>query len=126
MAKRLFATCLLALSLPLCAAERVVSLAPSMSEIMLELGAEKRLVGVLDGGPRPAKLAGVSELQAFLERGFTAFEALGGAGDFLEAIGRREYEASRRLFAGDPDPFGEDLSRTPRRGSGGSRARSGP
>ena len=74
----------------------------------------------------PAKLAGVSELQAFLERGFTAFEALGGAGDFLEAIGRREYEASRRLFAGDPDPFGEDLSRTPRRGSGGSRARSGP
>ena len=59
MAKRLVATCLFILSLPLCAAERVVSLAPSMSEIMLELGAEERLVGVLDGGPRPAKLAGV-------------------------------------------------------------------
>ncbi len=74
----------------------------------------------------PAKLAGVSELQAFLERGFTAFEALGGAEAFLGAIGEREFEASRRLFAGDPDPFGESLSRTPRRGSGGSRARSGP
>jgi vitamin B12 transport system substrate-binding protein len=47
---------LLALSLPLAAAERVVSLAPSMSEIMLELGAETRLVGVLDGGERPAAL----------------------------------------------------------------------
>lgn len=73
----------------------------------------------------PARLAGLSELQAFLERGFTAFEALGGASDFLEAIGAREFEASRRLMAGDPDPFGP-VSRTPRRGSGGSRARSGP
>lgn len=72
----------------------------------------------------PAKLAGVSELQAFLERGFTAFEALGGAADFLARIGEREHAASRRLFAGDADPFG--LSRTPRRGSGGSRARSTP
>jgi hypothetical protein len=72
----------------------------------------------------PARAAGLSELQGFLERGFGAFEALGGAGDFLEAIGRREREASRRLFAGDKDPFG--TSRTPGPDSGGSRARSGP
>lgn len=69
----------------------------------------------------PARLAGVSELQGFLERGFTAFQALGGAEDFLAAIADREYAASRRLFAGDPDPFG--LSRKPRPGSGGSRSR---
>ena len=56
MAKRLFAACLLLLSLPLGAAERVISLAPSMSEIMLELGAEQRLVGLLDGGERPLAL----------------------------------------------------------------------
>jgi hypothetical protein len=74
----------------------------------------------------PARAAGLSELQGFLERGFAAFEALGGAGDFLEAIGRREREVSRRLFADAPDPFGTGPSRTPGRGSGGSRARSGP
>lgn len=35
---------------------RVVSLAPSMSEIMLELQADDLLVGVLDGGEQPAAL----------------------------------------------------------------------
>lgn len=74
----------------------------------------------------PARAAGLSELQGFLERGFAAFEALDGAGDFLEAIGRREREVSRRLFADAPDPFGSGPSRTPGRGNGGSRVRSGP
>jgi hypothetical protein len=74
----------------------------------------------------PAKAAGLSELQGFLERGFGAFEALGGAGEFLESIGHRERQASRRLFEGHPDPFGDGVSRTPRRGSAGSRARSDP
>jgi hypothetical protein len=73
----------------------------------------------------PARAAGLSELQGFLERGFSAFEKLDGAGDFLEAIGHRERRASDRLFAGDPDPFGAGpgVSRTPRRGSARSRAR---
>lgn len=53
----------------------------------------------------PARAAGLGELQAFLERGFAAFAELGNADAFLDAIGRRETEASARLFAGDPDPF---------------------
>ncbi|MBA4682732.1 cobalamin-binding protein [Pseudomonas sp. MDMC216] len=51
----LLALCLL--SLPLTAAERVISLAPSLSEIMLDLDAADLLVGVLDGDERPAALA---------------------------------------------------------------------
>lgn len=53
--------CLFALlaALPLAAAERVVSLAPSLTDMVLELDAADRLVGVLDGGPRPQALAGL-------------------------------------------------------------------
>jgi hypothetical protein len=53
----------------------------------------------------PAQLAGLGELQSFLERGFTAFAALGGAGPFLARIDQQEREVSRRLFAGHPRPF---------------------
>lgn len=53
----------------------------------------------------PAKLAGLSELQGFLERGFSAFDHLGGAEAFLDAIAAREYQVSARLFAGHSQPF---------------------
>ncbi len=60
---------------------------------------------ILRASRTPARLLGLSELQGFLERGFTSFEALGGAKDFLEAIGRSELAASQRLFAGEANPF---------------------
>jgi len=53
----------------------------------------------------PAKLAGLGALQSFLERGFGAFRVLGGADDFVGTIVAQEIEVSRRLFAGEPDPF---------------------
>ncbi|MBB5944401.1 hypothetical protein [Xanthomonas sp. 3307] len=53
----------------------------------------------------PAKAAGLSELQGFLERGFDAFSTLGDAEGFIGDIESTERAVSRRLFAGDPDPF---------------------
>lgn len=47
----------------------------------------------------PARAAGLSELQGFLERGFEAFAALGDAPRFLEEIRREETALSRQLFA---------------------------
>ena len=54
----------------------------------------------------PAKLAGLSELQGFLERGVAAFEQLGDTAAFVADIERAERRALERLFADKPDPFG--------------------
>jgi hypothetical protein len=53
----------------------------------------------------PARLAGLHELQGFLERGFEAFAELNGADDFLQRVSRAEYEVSARLFSTHPEPF---------------------
>ena len=50
---------LLAVSAPVLASLRVVSLAPSLSEIVVELDSADLLVGVLDAGERPAEIANV-------------------------------------------------------------------
>lgn len=53
----------------------------------------------------PAKLAGLDALQSFLERGFGAFRHLDGGSDFVARIVAQEGEVSRRLFAGESEPF---------------------
>jgi hypothetical protein len=62
--------------------------------------------GVLKLARGPAGRAGLGALQSFLERGFAAFKAMGKADEFLAAIERQERDVSRRLFDGDPSPFG--------------------
>jgi hypothetical protein len=42
-----------------------------------------------------------AKLQAFLERGFDTFKAMGGARDFLDMIAERERDLAARLFAGE-------------------------
>jgi hypothetical protein len=53
----------------------------------------------------PARMAGLNDLQDFLERGFQAFDAMGGADEFLATVERRETAILNRLFSGEPEPF---------------------
>jgi hypothetical protein len=53
----------------------------------------------------PARLLGLGHLQSFLERGFAAFNHLGGADYFLNEIHRQETAISKRLLAGAEAPF---------------------
>jgi hypothetical protein len=79
---------------------------------ILEIGAAlDRLVrhaaiGVLMRIARgPAHAAGLGALQDFLERGFAAFRATGGAAEFLAVIGARESQLLDRLYAGEAEPL---------------------
>jgi hypothetical protein len=49
----------------------------------------------------PAKLAGLGELQNFLQRGFQVFSAMEGTEEFVNIIVSREVRLSKALFAGD-------------------------
>lgn len=53
----------------------------------------------------PARMLGLGHLQSFLERGFSAFNHLGGAGYFLNEIHAQESAIARRLMSGAVDPF---------------------
>jgi len=46
----------------------------------------------------PARAAGLSELQMFLEAGFDTFRAMGGADDFMRIVDEREHLLSKVLF----------------------------
>jgi hypothetical protein len=54
---------------------------------------------------QPARLAGFSALQDFLERGFTAFRRMNGAGQFLDIIEMRERDLHEAIVAGADAPF---------------------
>ena len=54
----------------------------------------------------PARLAGLPELQAFLEAGFDTFGAMRGAQDFLDTVVRRERALAAWLFETRPAPAG--------------------
>lgn len=58
---------------------------------------------------RPARMAGLAVLQDFLERGFGAFRSMGGAGEFLATVNRRETDIHAAIAQGSSDPFSDPL-----------------
>jgi hypothetical protein len=59
---------------------------------------------------QPARLAGMAALQDFLERGFAACRAMGGADAFLRTIEERETHIMEAIAGGAPDPFPDPLA----------------
>ena len=47
----------------------------------------------------PAKAAGLSDLQRFLENGFTVFGKIKDAKKFMATVNQRETEIAEKLFA---------------------------
>jgi len=58
---------------------------------------------------QPARVAGLSALQDFLERGFAAFRQMGSADEFLATVETRETALMNAIFDGDRAPFPEPL-----------------
>ena len=58
---------------------------------------------------QPARMAGMSGLQDFLERGFSAFRAMRGANEFLRTIETREVQILEAIVGGSTDPFADPL-----------------
>jgi hypothetical protein len=56
---------------------------------------------------QPARVAGLSALQDFLERGFGAFRQMAGADEFLATVETRESALMNAIFDGDRAPFPE-------------------
>ena len=58
---------------------------------------------------RPARIAGLSALQGFLERGFESFAGMRGADHFLATIGARETALMDDIFGGNRAPFPDPM-----------------
>jgi hypothetical protein len=87
--------------------ERQITLIENLGKSLDRL-VHKPLVGAtLSMMRKPAKLAGLGELQDFLQRGYKAFVRMGGAGEFVDLVVGRERNLLKALFAGDDRLLGE-------------------
>lgn len=59
---------------------------------------------------QPARVAGLSALQGFLERGFAAFRHMRGADEFLATVETRETALMNAIFDGDREPIPEPVA----------------
>lgn len=61
----------------------------------------------------PARAAGLSALQGFLESGFDTFQAMRGAEEFLDTVSAREQTLLQALFGAENAPISEALGQLP-------------
>lgn len=61
----------------------------------------------------PARAAGLSALQGFLESGFDTFQAMRGAEEFLDTVSAREQTLLQALFGAENAPMSEALGQLP-------------
>jgi hypothetical protein len=85
--------------------ERQIEVVDDIGKALDKLARYPMLSTMLHMMKGPAEMWGLSHLHHFLQRGFDAFVAMGGATEFLATIRRRESAVNHRLFAREPDPF---------------------
>ncbi|HEV2612417.1 MAG TPA: hypothetical protein VGU61_19300 [Noviherbaspirillum sp.] len=85
--------------------QRQIRHVKSVGSALCELIRLPLIGGTLKVMRTPAKLARLSELQLFLERGFKAFKEMRRPDVFVDIVVQRESEILSRLYAGDPKPF---------------------
>lgn len=78
--------------------ERQIALTLVVGSSLDRLTRKPFLRGALHMMRGPAKAAGLSALQEFLEIGFDTFKAMDGAADFLATVGARERALAKALF----------------------------
>jgi hypothetical protein len=81
--------------------ERQIALIVAVGRRLDALVKKPMVGGTLKLMRQPARVAGLSDLQDFLERGFESFRLMKGADDFLELVRARETEILNRLFSGE-------------------------
>ena len=87
--------------------ERQIDLIALLGAALDRLTRQRFIGAALKMMRKPAELAGLGELQGFLERGYRAFGAMrGGAGEFVSIVVARERAISEALLAGDDGVLG--------------------
>jgi hypothetical protein len=85
--------------------ERQIELVDETGKVLDSVAHKPMVTAAMNLARTPARLAGMSALHDFLERGLTAFRGMKRADEFLAIIKRREAAFMERLFAGGPDPY---------------------
>ena len=86
--------------------EHQIDLIQHLGQSLDRLTHQRFIAATLSIMRKPAKLAGLGDLQSFLERGFAAFKQMGNSDEFLMLLVTRERNLLNALFAGDDSLLG--------------------